>query len=59
MGPNTTIQDEKTELAQLRNNEASLIDALQVLYNLLEMYAPTWYSEEHHNLARAALSLQR
>jgi hypothetical protein len=30
-------------------------EALEDLFQLLEEYAPTWYTEEHHNLAVAAL----
>jgi hypothetical protein len=26
-----------------------------MLYELLETYAPEWYTEEHHNRAEAAL----
>ena len=29
--------------------------ALEVLFELLEEYAPIWYTEEHHNLAVDAL----
>ena len=29
--------------------------ALQELFELLEDYAPSWYTEEHHNRAAAAL----
>jgi hypothetical protein len=29
--------------------------ALRELYELLEDYAPMWYSEEYHNMARSAL----
>lgn len=32
-----------------------LREALQSLYNLLEMYAPAWYKKEHHDQADAAL----
>lgn len=30
-------------------------DALKMLYDLLEAHAPTWYTEEHHDKAEAAL----
>jgi len=30
-------------------------DVLEELFELLEDYAPTWYTEEHHNRAVAAL----
>ena len=32
-----------------------LREALTMLYDLLEAYAPMWYSEEHRNKAEAAL----
>ena len=33
-----------------------VIEALADLYHLLENYAPSWYSQEHHEKATAALS---
>jgi len=43
----------------LRNNgeneRALLIEALSDLHNLLEEYAPSWYTEEHHRKAELAL----
>ena len=32
-----------------------LREALQMLYDLLEEYAPAWYTEEHHDKAEVAL----
>ena len=32
-----------------------LIDALSELRNLLEEYAPSWYTEKHHRKAESAL----
>jgi len=32
-----------------------LREALKMLYDLLEKYAPLWYTEEHHDKAEAAL----
>ena len=32
-----------------------LREALKMLYDLLEAYAPAWYTEEHHDKAEAAL----
>ena len=32
-----------------------LREALKMLYDLLEAYAPHWYKEEHHDIAEAAL----
>jgi len=31
------------------------LDALKMLFDLLEEYAPAWYSEEHHRQALSAL----
>jgi hypothetical protein len=56
MGPKTPVRARKKELSKLRENQTRLFEALQALYKLLEAYAPSWYTEEHHNLASAALS---
>ena len=34
---------------------ASVVEAFRELFDLLEEYAPPWYTEEHHNRAVAAL----
>jgi len=45
--------------SQRENESASertrLIEALSDLHNLLEEYAPAWYTEEHHRKAESAL----
>ena len=46
------------EVAELRKNQQQLLSTLQRLFDLLEAYAPSWYTEEHHNEALAALRLQ-
>ena len=46
------------EVAELRKNQRQLLKALQLLFDLLEAYAPSWYTEEHHKKALAALRLQ-
>ena len=33
----------------------SIADTFWELFNVLEQYAPVWYTEEHHNRAVAAL----
>jgi hypothetical protein len=45
---NILIQDEPL-------HPHSPIKALSELYELLEEYGPSWYTEEHHNHALAAL----
>ena len=54
---------ERLDLTDTQRKDASEIHAdaptarevLEELFLLLEDYAPTWYSEEHHNRAIAAL----
>jgi hypothetical protein len=41
-------KDQSAEIVKLRQ-------ALKMLYDLLEAYAPHWYTEEHHDRAEAAL----
>ena len=43
--------DEKDRSAEV----VKLREALKMLYDLLEAYAPHWYTEEHHDRAEAAL----
>ena len=43
-------------LASAQEHSAVEVNAaLRELFELLEDYAPTWYTEEHHNRAAAAL----
>lgn len=35
--------------------QVSPVVALRELYELLETYCPMWYTEEYHNMAKAAL----
>jgi len=46
------------EVVVLRSNQKKLLSALRLLFDLLEAYAPAWYTEEHHEEALAALRLQ-
>jgi len=65
MGPNgnRTLKSKKTTgPSQLLNykfegelDRARLVDALSELHDLLEEYAPSWYTEEHHDKAMAAM----
>jgi hypothetical protein len=43
------------ENARLREEQRQILGALQMLFNLLEEYAPTWYTQEHQNTALSAL----
>ena len=38
-----------------RSERARLVEALSDLHNLLEEYAPAWYTEEHHRKVESAL----
>jgi len=46
------------EVADLREKQKQLLSALRLLFDLLEQYAPSWYTEQHHTKALAALQLQ-
>jgi hypothetical protein len=43
------------ELMELRKKQTQIVRALQLLFDLLEKYGPSWYTEEHHKQALAAL----
>jgi len=65
MGSNenrTRIEKSAKTISELPNSSDSmslergrLEDALAELHNLLEEYAPSWYTEEHHDKAESAL----
>lgn len=44
--------DAKAELSQ----QQPLSHALTFLYKLLEEYAPSWYTQRHHEIAESALN---
>ena len=43
------------DVVTLRNNQRQLVSALRRLFDLLEEYAPSWYTAAHHTKALAAL----
>jgi len=47
------------ELVELRKHQTQLFISLKLLVDLLEEYAPSWYTEEHHTQALAALRCGR
>jgi hypothetical protein len=47
------------DLVELRKKQTQVVRALQLLFDLLEKYSPSWYTEEHHNQALAALDCSR
>ena len=46
----------KIETGNSAESKEKLVRALQMLFDLLEDYAPRWYTEEHHNYACDALA---
>jgi len=41
----------------MRRNRSAIEQALTNLYQLLEQYAPSWYTQEHREMAERALGL--
>ena len=56
MTSRNTTGSESAELTKLINNQEKLVEALRMLFDLLESYAPMWYTEEHHKIASEALA---
>jgi len=48
-------EGQREKSVALRIEVAGVAEVLRELFNLLEQYAPTWYTDEHHNRAVAAL----
>jgi hypothetical protein len=51
----STFPKQMNETSEMRLQLAQLADALAELYGLLEGYAPTWYTFDHHERAESAL----
>jgi hypothetical protein len=45
------------DIARRREEQKQIVDALKTLFDLLEEYAPSWYTEEHHRQALSALEV--
>ena len=64
-GSRTLRENTKANLPSLRlhndfqSERDRLFEALSDLHNLLEEYAPSWYTEEHHRKAELALHPRR
>jgi len=52
---NLPQRSKSTSEMELRLTQVA--DALAQLYDLLEQYAPVWYTREHHERAESALRL--
>jgi hypothetical protein len=63
---NRTEQSDENSFAQLPDDASEIklqltraMEALAELYGLLEEYAPSWYTQQHHQRAESALRLLR
>lgn len=57
MAPGNGYEVLEDEVVRLREEQRQILDALQMLFDLLEAFAPCWYTEEHHDRALAALAV--
>jgi hypothetical protein len=57
MAPGKGHEVLEDEIVRLREEQKQILDALQMLFDLLEQFAPCWYSEEQHERALAALAV--
>jgi hypothetical protein len=55
MAPANRDEILEDEIVRLREEQRKSLDALQMLFDLLEQYAPWWYTEEHRQRALSAL----
>ena len=45
----------ENDVLRFREKQSQIRDALEILFDLLEEFAPMWYTEEHHRQAVSAL----
>jgi hypothetical protein len=55
MAPARGCESLERESSRSRQDQKEVLDALKMLFDLLEEYAPSWYTEEHHTQALSAL----
>ena len=55
MAPASGCKNLEYESDRVGHAQKRILDALKMLFDLLEEYAPAWYSEEHHRQALSAL----
>ena len=48
----------KSQNEQATGDHQKTVTALRTLFDLLENYAPAWYTQEHHDLASEALKIE-
>jgi hypothetical protein len=56
MKADSTGSGDDREIRQLKDYQKKLVAALQMLFDLLEEYAPRWYTQKHRDKAIAALA---
>ena len=56
MKADTTRSGDDREIRQLQDNQKKLVATLQMLFDLLEEYAPRWYTQQHRDKAIAVLA---
>jgi len=45
-----------SDIRRLMDNQEKLVTAVHTLFELLEHYAPQWYTQKHHDIAADALA---
>jgi hypothetical protein len=55
MAPASGCKNLEYESDRVGHAQKRILDALKMLFDLLEEYAPCWYTEEHHRQALSAL----
>ena len=48
----------RSQNEQATDDHQKTVTALGTVFDLLENYAPAWYTEEHHDLASEALKIE-
>jgi hypothetical protein len=48
----------RSSVPRSKTDRSRLLDTLRTLYDLLEQYAPSWYTQQHHDKAAAALGIK-
>jgi hypothetical protein len=56
MKADTSKSGDDREIRQLQDDQKRLVGALQMLFDLLEEYAPRWYTQKHRAKAIAVLA---
>jgi hypothetical protein len=55
MAPTNVFESLECESCRVGQEQEQMQNALKMLFDLLEEYAPSWYTEEHHGQALSAL----